>query len=123
MTKVPRIMIPPRVQPEARRCGLSNVHRAHQWNHDPTDTIYACDGNPDTDTTIAPREEYVRTRDTSEPVFTIRAQDILAPQALAAYAALARKLDLHEHAQRVEAIAVDFLAWQAANHHQVKRPD
>lgn len=66
---------------------------------------------------------YERTRDVEEPVFTIRAQDILAPQALAAYAALARKLDLHDHAQRVEAIAVDFLAWQAAHHHQVKRPD
>lgn len=91
--------------------GLIGTHDSHQWVDDTTDTIYWCPG----------RHASLRADD--EPTFTIRAQDILAPQALAAYAALARKLDLHDHAQRVEAIAVDFLAWQAAHHHQVKRPD
>lgn len=58
-----------------------------------------------------------------EPVFVIRAQDILAPQALAAYAALARKLGLSQHAQEVEARAVQMLAWQSAHAGLVKAPD
>lgn len=58
-----------------------------------------------------------------EPVFIIRAQDILAPQAVAAYAALARKLGLEHFAQDVEAHAVELMQWQAANASRVKVPD
>lgn len=58
-----------------------------------------------------------------EPVFVIRAQDILSPQALAAYAALARKLGLDAHAQYAEARAVQMLAWQASHSKLVKPPD
>lgn len=58
-----------------------------------------------------------------EPAFTIRAQDLLAPQTLAAYAELARKAGLDAHAQAVEARAVQFLTWQAQNPSRVKRPD
>lgn len=58
-----------------------------------------------------------------EPVFVIRGQDILAPQAVAHYAALARKLGLEHFAQEVEARAVELMRWQAANASRVKVPD
>lgn len=58
-----------------------------------------------------------------EPVFVIRAGDLLAPQALAAYAELARKAGLDEHARGVEARAVQFLRWQSENRDLVRRPD
>lgn len=58
-----------------------------------------------------------------EPVFVIRAQDILSPQALALYADLARKVGLPEHAQEVEARAVQFMQWQARHAKLVKSPD
>lgn len=58
-----------------------------------------------------------------EPVFVLRAQDILSPQALAMYAELARKVGLPEHAQQVEARAVQFMQWQARHAKLVKSPD
>jgi hypothetical protein len=58
-----------------------------------------------------------------EPVFTIRAQDILAPQAIAHYAALVRKLGLDDFAHEVEARAVEILEWQAKHPTLVKVPD
>lgn len=124
-----------------RQCANQLVHAAHAWPDILEDGqacycngvaagIFPCDearivpGDPPTFEPMPARQRApFATLATDEPIFTIRAQDILAPQALAAYAALARKLDLHDHAQRVEAIAVDFLAWQAAHAKRVKRPD
>lgn len=58
-----------------------------------------------------------------EPYFVIRAQDILAPQAVMHYAALARKLGLDHFAQEVEARAVELMHWQTEHAGLVKVPD
>jgi len=78
-----------------------------------------------------------------EPWFTLRAQDILAPHAVMAYAALLRAAAgglrhgdavftghdrtvverLMEHAQDAEAEAADMILWQSQNPDLVKLPD
>lgn len=117
--------------PSPLRCGVKVTHSAHQWNHDPTDTIFACDGISDGDTPIIRSLSEINGGATNllaklhpdEPVFVIRAQDILAPQAIALYAELARKVGLDELAQGVEARAVQVMQWQARNAKLVKSPD
>lgn len=101
--------------------GLIGGHGPHEWVHDPTDQVFWCPGRkPDVNggahALLAKLAE-------DEPVFVIRAQDILAPQILAMYAELARKVGLPDHAQEVEARAVQMMQWQARNAKRVKRPD
>lgn len=123
--------------------GTLAPHGPHEWVHDPTDTIYACPGVKTAEGEHRERlraayaDEMSSSRTTvndgahellaklhdEEPVFVIRAQDILSPQALALYADLARKVGLPEHAQEVEARAVQFMQWQARHAKLVKAPD
>lgn len=58
-----------------------------------------------------------------EPWFAIRGQDVLAPQALAAYAGLLRTLGETEQAQQVEGVAITMLRWQATHKDKLKVPD
>lgn len=78
-----------------------------------------------------------------EPWFTLRAQDVLAPYAVVAYANLLRAAAgglrhgdqvlvsqdlatvkrLTDHAAEAEAVAAEMVAWQAKNPDFVKLPD
>lgn len=57
------------------------------------------------------------------PVFTIKAQDQLAPRAVLAYAGLCMAAGLTDQAEQVRAALVEIEAWQAANPDRVKLPD
>lgn len=69
-----------------------------------------------------------------EPVFVLRAKDLLAPHAVEVYAALARAAsvgiepkwdtrDLLEIADQADNVAAAMRVWQGINHHLVKLPD
>lgn len=79
--------------------------------------------------TPAPDDKYASLADLAsklhpdEPWFVVRAQDVIAPQAVAAYAGYLRTIGLDEQADQVEGLGIKFLRWQAENRALVKRPD
>lgn len=88
------------------------------------------DQNPHPDTFLTPGgirrtlpDRILTAEADDEPRFVIRGQDLLAPQAIAAYARLARIAGLDDFAREVEARAVEILQWQATHARLVKRPD
>jgi len=59
-----------------------------------------------------------------EPVFVFRARDLLAPDAIDAYAARCRETARPEfHVALAERTAEDFREWQRANPGRVRMPD
>lgn len=58
-----------------------------------------------------------------EPVFVLRAQDMLAPGVVQVYADALRKVGRPDHAADVEGVGIEFLRWQARNRDRVKLPD
>lgn len=57
------------------------------------------------------------------PVFTIKAQDALAPEAVSAYHDLCVKYGLHGQAYQVRLALAEIADWQAANVDLIKLPD
>lgn len=58
----------------------------------------------------------------SEPLFTIRAQDVLAVPALVRYKRLAEASKLFDHAAQVDQAIMEFTRWQDANTERVRNP-
>jgi len=58
-----------------------------------------------------------------EPVFVIRAKDILGPAAILAYASLADDTATPEFMEALHDLEGEFHAWRAANPDEIKVPD
>jgi DNA-binding HxlR family transcriptional regulator len=56
------------------------------------------------------------------PVFVIKAQDALAPQAIEAYRRLCVRYELLEQAEQVQLALDEIEAWQAANEDLLRLP-
>jgi hypothetical protein len=58
-----------------------------------------------------------------EPVFVVRAQDVLSIPAIVQYAALAKAIGQDELCRQVQAAALEFADWQRDNPGMTKVPD